>query len=137
MATRFFDRKYKNSEYLYRICEIEMIDFSVSALDFSADFFAVGGLYYSEVFDAYLVEDIDYLVEQAGDWKNLIGDYADDGYNGAVTEDRFYDVKRLCSVWSDIGMLVRFCDNVGEAINYCHNHPGTYPVDEDGNDIEY
>ena len=46
--------------------------------DWSLDFFAVGGLKYDEDAEAYLVDDVDYCVEQAEDWKHSRGDYADD-----------------------------------------------------------
>ena len=49
--------------------------------DWSNDFFAVGGLEHDEEKDAYKVEDVDYCVEQAYDWKNSEGDFAGDEPN--------------------------------------------------------
>jgi len=46
--------------------------------DFSNDFFEVGGLEYDEETDTYKVDDVDYCIDQANDWKESIGDYAMD-----------------------------------------------------------
>ena len=43
--------------------------------DWSGDFFEVGNLKYDDVLDAYEVEDIDYCIDQAMDWKNKEGDF--------------------------------------------------------------
>lgn len=45
--------------------------------DWSNDFFEVGGLEYDEELDAYKVNDVDYCIEQAEDWKNGVGDFSD------------------------------------------------------------
>lgn len=57
---------------------------------FEKDFFDVGGLPYDMETDTYTVEDVEYLVEQAEDWKNGVGDYQDDyeGEPGHTPEDR-------------------------------------------------
>ena len=49
--------------------------------DFSLDFFEVGALPYDEKMDAYVVDDVDYCVEYAMDWKNSKGDFYDDEPN--------------------------------------------------------
>lgn len=46
--------------------------------DWSADFFSVGSLPYNDELDAYVVDDVDYCVEQANDWASAIGDFRDD-----------------------------------------------------------
>lgn len=46
--------------------------------DWSADFFNVGGLIYNEELDAYIVNDVDYCVDQAQDWKKAQGDFYED-----------------------------------------------------------
>lgn len=43
--------------------------------DWSNDFFMVGSLRYDVDLEAYEVDDIDYCIEQAEDWKNKVGDY--------------------------------------------------------------
>jgi hypothetical protein len=43
--------------------------------DWSADFFEVGSLDYDDTLDAYIVEDVDYCVEQAQDWQKAQGDF--------------------------------------------------------------
>lgn len=58
--------------------------------DWSRDFFATGSLHYDADSDAYTVQDVDYCVDQAMDWRNGVGDYYDDG--GADVEDRRVDV---------------------------------------------
>lgn len=49
--------------------------------DWSNDFFSVGSLPFDEEKQAYVVEDVDYCIEQALDWKNSVGDFADDEPN--------------------------------------------------------
>lgn len=57
---------------------------------FEADFFSIGSLPYDEETDTYTVEDVDYLIDQANDWQQGIGDYTDDyeGELGHTPEDR-------------------------------------------------
>lgn len=43
--------------------------------DWSNDFFEVGTLKYDKDLEAYEVEDIDYCIDQAEDWKNKEGDF--------------------------------------------------------------
>lgn len=45
---------------------------------FEDEFFDVGGLEYDANEDAYIVEDVEYLIEQAMDWKNGYGDQAEE-----------------------------------------------------------
>lgn len=45
--------------------------------DWSADFFDAGTLKYDQDKDAYVVDDVDYCVEQAEDCIACRGDYAD------------------------------------------------------------
>ena len=44
--------------------------------DFSNDFFEAGGLKHIEQLDAYLVDDVEYCIDQANDWANFSGDFA-------------------------------------------------------------
>lgn len=46
--------------------------------DWSEDFFNVGNLEYQEELNVYLVDDISGCIDQAYDWKNGIGDFADE-----------------------------------------------------------
>lgn len=46
--------------------------------DWSNDFFAIGGLEYDDEHEAYKVDDVEYCVEQARDWGNMVGDFAGD-----------------------------------------------------------
>lgn len=46
-------------------------------IDWSADFFEIGGLKKDEEKEAYTVKDVDYCLEQANDWKNYQGDFYD------------------------------------------------------------
>lgn len=45
-------------------------------LDWSVDFFSIPHAY-SEELDAYVVDDVDYCIEQAKDWENNEGDFSD------------------------------------------------------------
>lgn len=49
--------------------------------DFSLDFFEVGALPYDEEKEAYVVDDVDYCIEQANDWKDSNGDFVNDEPN--------------------------------------------------------
>lgn len=63
--------------------------------DWSADFFEVGRLHYNDELDAYQVEDVDYCVAQAMDWKNNTGDYIDYNANPKEVENRNVDVNYI------------------------------------------
>lgn len=60
--------------------------------DWSNDFFEAGNLPYDEELDAYMVEDVDYCIEQAMDWKNADGDFYE---LDADTSDRYVGVTFL------------------------------------------
>ena len=61
--------------------------------DWSNDFFEVGNLKYNEDLDAYEVEDIDYCIDQANDWKDKKGDFY--GEEDAEGVERSVDVDEL------------------------------------------
>lgn len=54
--------------------------------DWSGDFF--GPLPYDEEKEAYIVEDVDYCIEEAAAWRLGIGEYNDNTNN----EERYFDV---------------------------------------------
>ena len=60
-----------------RIVEITMQTWTGTEYtpDWSNDFFNVGVLKYDKDLEAYEVEDIDYCIDQAEDWKNKEGDF--------------------------------------------------------------
>ena len=64
---------------------------------FEMDFFENGGLPYDEEINAYVVDDVEYLIDQANDWQQGIGDYQDDyeGEPGHRPEDRGVTVTDL------------------------------------------
>ena len=49
--------------------------------DWSSDFFQVGGLKYNEGLEAYIVDDVEYCIDQAMDWKDSEGDFSEDEPN--------------------------------------------------------
>lgn len=57
--------------------------------DWSKDFFEAGNLQYDEDMEAYLVQDVDYCIEQANDWMNADGDFYEPDTD---TADRNVDV---------------------------------------------
>lgn len=122
-GTRFFDGK--------RLAVIEMVDYGKNGCEFSADFFAVGGLKYDADFSAYRVDDIDYLTEQAHDWACLIGDFCDDC---GKPEDRFVAVYPECYVTDGDGDVLRTFEGEAAAIQYACNHLHERPIifGEDG-----
>lgn len=64
--------------------------------DWSQDFFCAGILDTNESLDAYNVDDVEYCIEMANEWKRGIGDYAED-HELTVEEidDRCVDVDEL------------------------------------------
>lgn len=46
--------------------------------DWSEDFFNAGALQYDEDRDAYIVNDVNYCINQAQDWKDSTGDFSCD-----------------------------------------------------------
>ena len=46
--------------------------------DWSFDFFEAGSLPYDAETDAYTVQDVDYCIGQAKDWRDGTGDFYDD-----------------------------------------------------------
>lgn len=78
--------------------------------DWSADFFAVGDLesagYYNGGVDVLVVQDIDYLLEQAEDWKQGRGDYYEDReeHEDFDPDDRLVKVVEIDSedvIWNE------------------------------------
>ena len=59
--------------------------------DWSSDFFQVGGLKYNEELEAYIVDDVEYCIDQAMDWKDSKGDFCEDepNENNNVDVDEF------------------------------------------------
>lgn len=70
-----------------RIIEIEMKVWNGEQYspDWSNDFFEVGELQRDEENDAYMVQDVEYCIEQAEDWENSMGDYSMDEPNEGNT----------------------------------------------------
>lgn len=52
---------------------------NVNGVEWSADFYDVGGLEYDEEAEAYKVESIEYLIDQAKDYMSGIGDFYESG----------------------------------------------------------
>jgi hypothetical protein len=46
--------------------------------DWEADFYDVGALPFDEEVEAYVVGDVDYIIDQANDWLHNTGDYSMD-----------------------------------------------------------
>jgi len=53
--------------------------------DWSYEFFEIGGLELDEEKDAYMVDDVDYCIDQAMEWKNAEGEWEE----GTPAENRF------------------------------------------------
>lgn len=80
-----------------KLVSIEMNNWTENGYtpDWSIDFFAAGNLPYDEDMNAYIVEDVDYCIEQADDWKNSRGDYYDPDVTPSDIESRNVDVEVL------------------------------------------
>lgn len=66
--TRFIDKAG-------RIAEISMIDLQTGC-PWEYDFFEVGGLQRDKEHEAYIVDDVDYLVQRVDEYLNGYGDFA-------------------------------------------------------------
>lgn len=58
---------------------------NVNGVEWSADFYDVGGLEYDEEAEAYKVESIEYLIDQAKDYMAGIGDFYESGVKDGET----------------------------------------------------
>lgn len=86
--TRFTDGKKT-------VCiSMSVYEYGSMSPDWEKDFFDVGSLPYDDEEDVYTVDDVEYLVEQANDWQQGVGDYEDDyeGQPGHNPDDRIVDV---------------------------------------------
>lgn len=63
-----------------RTIEITMQEYRFDQLrpDWAADFFDVGCLPYNEDHEAYVVNDVEYCIDMALDWKHARGDFQED-----------------------------------------------------------
>lgn len=59
-----------------RIAKIEMTDIETGC-SWEHDFYEVGGLEIDEESGAYIVDDVEYLIEQANEFMDGIGDFQD------------------------------------------------------------
>ncbi len=60
--------------------------------DWSNDFFDAGCLAYDAERDAYLVEDVEYCIVQANDWKNFNGDFGNEEPEKGLERIVFADI---------------------------------------------
>ena len=76
-----------------RVVEITMNEWTGTGYtpDWSNDFFNVGCLPYDEENDYYIVDDIEYCIDQSKDCINCEGDYSD----GIVNENSNLDINIL------------------------------------------
>ena len=92
--TRFTDDCRTVTEIGLYECDIENV--FRGACDFSCDFYEVGSLPYNEEIGAYVVDDVEYLIEQANDWLNQRGDFRDD----VVPEGKEREIRILNNLYS-------------------------------------
>ena len=100
--------------------------------DWSQDFFESGKLDYSEYLDAYKVEDVDYCIEQAMDWKNADGDFYEpdtDPVDRCVTVEEistraWYSVRYSGGMdeWLDKLSATNKADAIKEAMHEYYRH---------------
>ena len=69
-----------------KIVEITM--YEGNSPEWSNDFFESGSLEYNEESDLYVVDDVDYCIAQANDWKDGVGDFATDEETNEDLESR-------------------------------------------------
>ena len=82
------------------VVQIGLYEHSVDSIfqrvDFSCDFYEVGSLPYNEEIGAYVVDDVEYLIEQAEDWLNQRGDFRDD----VVPEGKEREIRILDNLYT-------------------------------------
>lgn len=84
--------------------------------DWSLDFFEAGNLEYNEETNTYTVEDVDYCIEQANDWKYNTGDNADE-LEDFDPENRLVDVEEMLRIID----LLNVPDNCSRSfVDYYH-----------------
>lgn len=78
-----------------RIVDIKMTNWTGTGYtpDWSQDFFEAGSLKYDADKDAYIVDDVDYCIDQAMDWKNAEGDFYEPDADPDEVENRSVDVE--------------------------------------------
>lgn len=115
--TRLYDGK--------KIAEITMCiwDGNGWTPDWSNDFYDIGLMEYDEDHDAYKVDDVDYCIEQAMDWKNSIGDFCNDvpNENNEVWVEIDNDP-------DDMRGAVRFDDDLGCWVMTAKDGDNTYTL---------
>ena len=85
--------------------------------DWSIDFFEAGSLEYNEDMDAYMVEDVDYCIEQARDWQNARGDFYEPEVTFADIDSRNVDVNEIKTTGEDKEQaLMELADEMNEMI---------------------
>lgn len=129
-GTRFIDKKH-------RLASIEVYDWENNN-EFSAEFFEVGGLPYDHEYNAYEVDDIDYLFGRAADWQWGMGDFADD--ENAAPERRGVFITWYTYIINADGYLVGDFLREVDAINWAYAHGDDIDtptiIGEDGNMVD-
>lgn len=125
-----------------KIAEITMQEWNGKewGLDWSLDFFEAGKLPYNEEADTYIVENVDYCIEQAFDWEECEGDFADDG--GADPENRKVEISKIrCNLkwtWFDTSSWSNDWENWNEKSKLLNGIPelyGGWMIETEGNPI--
>lgn len=102
---RFIDKNGKIAEIEIKVWDENRNQYGMA---FESDLFEVGSLERDEEKGAYIVENVDYLVDYADDWKNMTGDFAEEKYDmdydeiARTIENRTVDVNILdeaLTVW--------------------------------------
>ena len=127
-----------------RIVEITMQTWTGTEYtpDWSRDFFEVGTLKYDAELDAYEVEDIDYCIDQAMDWKNKDGDFYGEedveGYERSVDVDEV-DFPPITKDGEYVfeGMWISDSTGIYEVKNYSSDAVEAREVIFDGDGDEY
>ena len=86
-GTRLFD-----GENLVEIVMNNLVPGQGYTPDWSNDFYSVGALKYNDDMEAYEVEEVNYCIDQANDWKNAEGDFVEDEPDREEIENRNVDV---------------------------------------------
>lgn len=80
-----------------KLVEIKMSNWTGTEYtpDWSQDFFEAGSLATDDEHDAYIVDDVDYCIDMANDWRNAEGDFYEPDADPEEVKNRDVDVEYL------------------------------------------
>lgn len=97
-----------------KMVDIQMSSWTGSGYtpDWSIDFFEAGNLRHDETTDIYMVEDVDYCIEQAEDWRNAEGDFYEPDADPEEVANRRVDITAVeLQKAEEVALRIRMADD--------------------------